>query len=256
MHLRLAALTSPTPRPRLHVAYAFTSPTRSCLRHARALLVALALVALPAAPVAAQGAAQEAAGGAVEGGDAELAPAAATRVARLAQARRAAERAHLRRVAAWGGASLAGGLALALATARPERPGRWAFGAQTAAWGAVNVGIAAAGLLGTQGAAPTGYADALAAERTFHDLLVLNTGLNVAYMAVGTTMVIASYRDVASARGWRGHGRAVALQGLGLFVLDGVALFAARGRLAALLDVPGHLSAAPLPRGLALAWTL
>jgi hypothetical protein len=208
------------------------------------LLVACALVACPSAAQDAEG-----------GGGASLAPEAAQRVADLARARRAAERAHLRRVAAWGGASLAGGLALALATARTDRPGRWAFGAQTAAWGAVNVGIATVGLLGTQGAAPTGYADALAAERTFHDLLVLNTGLNVAYTAVGVTMVVASYRDVASARGWRGHGSAVVVQGLGLFVLDGVALLAARGRLAALLDVPGHLSAAPLPRGLALAWT-
>jgi hypothetical protein len=163
-------------------------------------------------------------------------------------------RAHLRRVGVWGGTSFAGGLALALATDRDDRPGRWAFGAQTAGWGAVNVGIAALGLLGSDLDAADGYGAALSDERRFHDILVLNMGLNVAYMAVGTTMVVASYRGIDDAEAWRGHGGAVIGQGLGLFVLDGIALLASRSRLGRLLDLPGTVSASVAPRGGRLTW--
>lgn len=55
------------------------------------------------------------------------------------------------------------------------------------------------------------------------------------------------YRDVRSAAAWRGHGAALIVQA-GLLVLDGIALWDARGRLSHLLD---WASEATLSAGLA-----
>jgi hypothetical protein len=169
------------------------------------------------------------------------------------EALRDAERSHLWRVAAWGGANVVGGLALVLGTQRQTRRTPWAFGAQSAAWGTVNVGIAAAGLLAGGGAEAASWQEAVAAERRFHDILLLNMGLNVAYSSIGTAMTIASYQGVSSPRAWRGHGSALILQGLGLFVLDGIALLASRSRLADIIGVAGNVTALATPTGVTLA---
>jgi sulfite exporter TauE/SafE len=93
----------------------------------------------------------------------------------------------------------------------------------------------------------------LGAERQFHDILLFNLGLNVAYSAVGATMLGAGYRDVTSAGRWRGFGTSLILQGAGLLVLDGIAFFASRARLGTLLDAGVSLSVHPLPAGAAVA---
>lgn len=156
----------------------------------------------------------------------------------------AAQTAHLRRVAVWGGVNLLGGLALMLSTRQSQRSARWHFGAMSAGWGAVNVGIAAAGTI-TASPTPADPAAVLAAERQFHDILLFNLGLNVAYSAVGGTMLRAGYRGVGNAGRWRGFGTALLLQGGGLLVLDGIAFFASRSRLNNLLDAGIALSAHP-----------
>lgn len=162
-----------------------------------------------------------------------------------------AERHHLWRVAAWGGVNLAGGLAFVLGTGRSERPALWGFGAQSAMWGAVNLGIAGAGF--AFGGDPAGsYEAALSAERNYHDILLFNLGLNVAYASVGGTLVAVSYYGVDRARSLRGHGTSLILQGAGLFVLDAIAFLGSRGRLAELIDVGGTLSARAFPSGFAL----
>lgn len=189
-----------------------------------------------------------------------IAPAAWAQDAPLTVAERAAayhhaETDHLWRVAVWGGMNALGGMALVAGTGRSRQPTRWGFGAQSAAWGVVNVGIAAVGLLAA--GAPPGDADALLqAERSLHDILLVNLGLNVAYAGVGTAMVTASYHGVDAAGSWRGHGSALILQGLGLLVLDGIAFFAARARLADLIGVTGDLSARALPTGVALTLSI
>jgi len=166
-----------------------------------------------------------------------------------------AERDHLWRVGVWGGVNALGGLALVLGTSRARRSARWHFGGMTAGWGAVNVGIATVGLWASSPPAPNPAA-VLAAERQFHDILLFNLGLNVAYSAVGGTMLAAGYRDVAAAGRWRGFGTSLILQGAGLLVLDGIAFFASRARLADLLDPTSALSLQPLPTGLALTVSL
>ncbi|MFB6231450.1 MAG: hypothetical protein ABEL04_09855 [Salinibacter sp.] len=162
-----------------------------------------------------------------------------------------AKRAHLWRVAAWGGANALGGLALAWASSRSSTSTRWHFGAMSAGWGVVNVGIAAGGLLAA-GAPPTEPDGLLAAERQFHDILLLNLGLNVGYSAVGTTMLGASYYGIDNVGRWRGFGTSLILQGVGLLVLDGIAFLASRGRLASLLDAGVELSVQAAPTGAAL----
>jgi hypothetical protein len=163
-----------------------------------------------------------------------------------------AERAHLWRVAAWGGANALGGLALVWGTSRSQRSARWHFGAMSAGWGLVNVGIATAGLLGSS-APPADLTAVRTAERQFHDILLFNLGLNVAYSAVGATMLGAGYRDVSNAERWRGFGTSLVLQGAGLLVLDGIAFFASRTRLAGLLSQQADLSLHVQPSRVALA---
>jgi len=169
----------------------------------------------------------------------------------LAEAREASQDRHLWRVAAWGTLNVIGGAALVLSLSRDDDPAWWGFGAQSGAWGFVNVGIATAGLLGG-GSGTDAWRGALDAERTYHDILLLNMGLNVAYAGVGTAMVIAGYRDVRSARSWRGHGTALIMQGAGLLLLDGISLFASRTRLTDLLRMAGDVSAFATPAGVLL----
>lgn len=163
----------------------------------------------------------------------------------------AAQRGHLWRVAGWGGANALGGIALVWASSRSGQSTRWHFGAMSAGWGVVNVGIAAGGLLAAS--APAAEPGAvLAAERQFHDILLFNLGLNVAYSAVGGTMLGASSYGVDNAGRWRGFGASLVLQGLGLFVLDGIAYWASRARLSSLLDAGVQLSVQAAPTGAAL----
>lgn len=172
------------------------------------------------------------------------------RIEALVTDRLRAERNHLWRVGAWGTANVIGGTALRLAS---DRTSTRAFGFQSAAWGAVNIGIATAGLLGSR-ERPATWRSAVDAERQYHDILLVNLGLNVGYASVGTAMVVASAYDVNDADAWRGHGSALILQGAGLLVLDTIAWLGSRGRIVDFLGMPGDLSARPLPVGGALTW--
>ena len=163
----------------------------------------------------------------------------------LSAALRADQQAHLWRVGAWGLANAVGGAALVLASDRETEPGRWAFGLQSGAWGVVNVGIAAVGLAGGPGEVTADWAAALAAENGYADVLLVNLGLNVGYMAVGGTLLAVAGRGVSTCPhpdssgpdAWRGHGAALVVQGLGLLVLDGVAVLGTRARLDALVEI-------------------
>lgn len=165
---------------------------------------------------------------------------------------REAEQAHLRRVGLWGLANAAAGAAVALSTPRDEDPGRHGFGVQTAGWGIINLGIAAAGLaFSGRGDPPETRAQALAAESRWGQILVLNEGLNVGYMMAGGALVVASGRGLERGDEVRGHAWAVVLQGLGLFVLDGVAWWGHRERMGEFGDLldRADVAVAPLPGG-------
>ena len=218
-------------------------------RFRRYCWIALAVMCCSAAGMSSGAFAQERPAGSEDG-------APSPRVEALSADLNDARRDHLWRVAAWGGANVAGGLALVLASRRQANGARWAFGAMSAGWGAVNVGIAAVGLATSPTEALTGYDAVLSAERTFHDILLLNLGLNVAYAGVGGAMLAAGYRGVDTAPEWRGFGTSLIVQGAGLLVLDGIVFLASRARLGELIGMAGHLSASAFPGGFHIALRL
>ncbi|HEY0970649.1 MAG TPA: hypothetical protein VGE02_06710 [Gemmatimonadales bacterium] len=125
-----------------------------------------------------------------------------------------AERAHLVQLFAWSGASvLVGVLLLALVGARRLRsPLLLHLALQTAVWGAVVLGVT------TMRWRELSYRD-LAGYTQLDRMLWLDVGLEVGYVGVGLTMLV-----TALALGRRmapvGAGIGIAVQGLGLLVLD------------------------------------
>lgn len=99
-------------------------------------------------------------------------------------------------------------------------------------WNVVNSGIAAAGYLGSR--APEHeltLSEALEAQRSIESALLLNMGLDVAYMAAGWALLERSNRTVPDATRWAGYGRALLLQGGFLFAFDlGLYVFQIRNR--------------------------
>lgn len=146
----------------------------------------------------------------------------------------AAREAHLWRVTAWGGANLLMGIGLMAATDFSLQPGWRGFGIQAAAWGAINLGIVAWAFAAGFDAPAGTLAGALAAEDAYGNILLVNLGLNVGYMAVGAALAFASGHGIAHGRTVRGHGLGLVFQGLGLLALDWVAYAGSRGRMEAL----------------------
>jgi len=128
------------------------------------------------------------------------------------------ERAHLLRVGAWGVASmLAGTMLLALGAWRGRRsPLLFHFGLQTAAWGAIDLAIAVAGV---RGLTLRDYAAATRLDR----VLWLNVGLDVGYVAVGATLALAGWL-LGRRLGPVGAGIGIVVQGAALLALDAVVL--------------------------------
>ena len=126
----------------------------------------------------------------------------------------AAERAHLLRLAIWGGASLIiGATLLGLLRVRRVRSSLLDhFAIQTAAWGAIDLALAA---LGRQRLELRDLAGATRLDR----FLWLNIGLDAGYVMVGLVLVIVGWR-VARRPGLIGAGLGVIVQGTGLAVLD------------------------------------
>lgn len=124
------------------------------------------------------------------------------------------ERGHLLRLALWGGASLLLGSALLawLILRRQQAPLLRHFAIQTAAWGAVDLAIC---LWSSRGLALRDFAGA----QRLVNLLWLNTGLDVGYIAVGLTLALTAWRWGGRAGGI-GAGIGVVVQGLALLLLD------------------------------------
>ena len=165
---------------------------------------------------------------------------------------RHAKQTHLWRIGAWGSANLLGGAALMWRSDRVRGSTSWHFGAMSAGWGLINGMIASIGLARAPAPITARPHVARARERRFHDLLLLNLGLNVGYAAVGLTMLGAARSGVSHADRWRGFGGALILQGMGLLILDGIAYLGSRSRLRALLHPSSSLSVTVTPTRLAI----
>ena len=124
----------------------------------------------------------------------------------------AAEVGHLRRLIVWGACSVLAGTLLLLVVLRRRSPLLTHFAIQTAAWGAVDLAIAA---LAWQG---LGYRD-LDGFTRLDRVLWLNLGLNVGYVGVGLTLALTGWLT-ARRLGLVGAGMGVVVQGLALLVLD------------------------------------
>jgi hypothetical protein len=124
------------------------------------------------------------------------------------------ERGHLQRLAAWALSCVLGGTLLLtwLTVRRTAAPMLRHFAIQTAAWGAVNALIAAGAW---RGLALRDYASA----QKLVNILWLNTGLDVGYAAVGTTLLMLALRW-GPRPGAAGAGVGVMVQGLALALLD------------------------------------
>ena len=126
----------------------------------------------------------------------------------------AVERAHLIRLVVWGGASLlVGSMLLGLMRVRGYRSSLLDhFGIQTAAWGSIDLALAAIGLHGLE------LRDLTGATR-LDRFLWLNIGLDVGYVLVGITLLVLGWR-LARRMGLVGAGMAVIVQGSALALLD------------------------------------
>lgn len=119
------------------------------------------------------------------------------------------------RLMGWAGLSVVAGSLVAL-----RRNPFWrAFGLQTVGWGAVDAAIALAGERGaiTKAAEPDSQTPQVQAEESekLRKILLLNAGLDVAYVAAG--LVMARKRN---SRSRRGTGWAIAVQGAFLLAFD------------------------------------
>jgi hypothetical protein len=106
------------------------------------------------------------------------------------------------------------------------------FHEMNVAWNLVNLGIAGAGLfVELRTPMVTGLGDALAAQRRIESTLLLNIGLDVAYMAAGWALLERAKRDGPDTLRWEGYGYSLILQGGFLFLFDiGFLLFQQRNR--------------------------
>lgn len=125
-----------------------------------------------------------------------------------------AEQGHLLRLLAWGAMSVLVGSALLawLRAGRRASPLLEHFAIQTAAWGAVDLAIAA---IARRSLVPRDVAAATRLDR----VLWLNIGLDVGYALVGITLIIAGWR-LGRRLGLVGAGLGVVVQGVALVVLD------------------------------------
>lgn len=126
----------------------------------------------------------------------------------------ASERAHLLRLGGWGAASLLVGTALLawLVARRHPSPLLAHFGVQTAAWGGIEVLLAA---LSWGSLAPRDLAGATRLDR----VLWLNIGLDAGYVMVGVALAVAGWR-LGRRLGLVGAGIGVVIQGSALALLD------------------------------------
>ena len=159
-----------------------------------------------------------------------------------------AEQDHLRRLAIWAGSNVvAGGALLWLATpglsplpAEQVPAVLQGFSIQSLAWGGINLAICGLGAAFQQPLATTtdDRELALAAEDDLGKVLWTNIGLDAGYMFAGGTMIAAGAFGAEPAVDWQSHGAGIVMQGAGLLVLDGIAVWSSGPREEALQTLP------------------
>jgi hypothetical protein len=136
-----------------------------------------------------------------------------------------------RQLGIWGAGSVVVGAGLGIAGQVGGSRSLRAFGAQNAAWGAVDLGIASFGELRRRGRLataedPYGPATQEAERRSLRRVLLVNAGLDVGYLAGGTAGLLwaglrgSGLRRSGAADPVAGHSAAVLVQGAFLLGFD------------------------------------
>jgi hypothetical protein len=155
---------------------------------------------------------------------------------------------------AWAGLSIVAGTALAIQ--KSNEPLRYqAF--QHVGWGTVNAAIAGFALYGISSQlAAAGDATLLSElieENKFSKILLVNVGLDVGYMAVGSVLMYGSRNGLKSSDKFFGSGAGVLIQGAFLFIYDILQIFWSSERLALVeLQIKPLIGVMPQTYGLTL----
>lgn len=105
------------------------------------------------------------------------------------------------------------------------------FHEMNAIWNSVNLGIAVFGYISAHNLDPSGSAFELyKAQQQLDRVLLINAGLDVAYMATGLWMRERSKYISGNSELWIGYGNSIILQGAFLFVFD-LAMFGLHQRI-------------------------
>lgn len=101
------------------------------------------------------------------------------------------------------------------------------FHQMNAAWNTVNLGIAVLGYYQAQHTDPAAWslAESIRQNYKLEKILLLNTGLDLAYMAGGAWMIEKGKNATENPDRWKGFGKSLILQGAFLLVFD-IASFA------------------------------
>jgi hypothetical protein len=157
-------------------------------------------------------------------------------------------------LAAWAGASMASGSAMAIQNKDTSLRFQ---GFQHVGWGAVNAAIAGFALYGLSGSAQDSATlfSEFSEEQTFSKILLVNVGLDVGYMLVGSTLMVASRNGLKDPDKFFGSGLGVVIQGAFLLVFDIVQVLWSSQRLDALaVQIAPRLSYSPQGMMLGVAW--
>ena len=97
-----------------------------------------------------------------------------------------------------------------------------AFQQMQIGWGAVNLGIATLGYLGTMHTDYSSWDTYRSVQEHYkiQKILLFNAGLDVGYMLGGAYLLERGQRDLKNAERLRGFGRSILIQGAFLFVFD------------------------------------
>ena len=116
------------------------------------------------------------------------------------------------------------GTLLALRSNIPSenRPSSYYFQQMNVFWNVVNLGLAAGGLYGAFTENPRGVPlfETINQQASIERILLLNAGLDVAYIAAGAWMLERSKNANDNANLWQGYGQSLIFQGAFLLLFD------------------------------------
>lgn len=145
----------------------------------------------------------------------------------------------------WGAANIVAGIAgYGVANNNEWR----SFHQMNAIWGVVNLGIAASGYFGAKREAGKSFtfAEGFEKQQSNTKLFLLNAGLDGLYLGTGIYLIERARNENNRPEVWRGYGKSILVQGIGLLIFD-VVMYASHNnrnkswyRLLSGINISGH----------------